>query len=407
MTPVSRAARRIAGGSLRAAALLAVMGLCAVAVGACAESAATPSRATTNVTDVSTPVRVDERDLISLLPESVDSILTVNLARLRASAFARPLLAAAAEDTRARKERGFDELVDVDAWAFARIATPGGNRATLELARGRFERDRVLAAFSARWPNARVTEFGHLPGATEANLAVMFISPRALAMGPSWALRAVVSVIDGRSRSARSLPWLAEVSQALARGRAPYRDVDAEAGRAVGPDEDTRAGVLAPAAELAVRATRDTRAELTAAFGVDVPIDHVGARIDVGQAARGLLIATATSADAAQSLAEELREGLRTLRTRPSVRAMGLGRMLARGDVAAKDARVAVVLSISAAERETVARKLATFASLLAGRGQAAAPPGKDDQPAPPTGARERPALEPEPAGEQGTAGQR
>src|SRR6185369_15068328 len=40
----------------------------------------------------------DERDLVSLLPETVDSILTVDLARLRGSAFARPLLTAATSE---------------------------------------------------------------------------------------------------------------------------------------------------------------------------------------------------------------------------------------------------------------------------------------------------------------------
>jgi hypothetical protein len=338
----------------------------------------------------------DERDLVSLLPESVDSILTVDLARLRASAFARPLLTAATnEDGSARGARGFDEIADVDAWAFARLATPGGDRATIELARGRFDRERVSAAFRTRWPQSRATGFGRFSGVTEANLAVMFVSPHALAFGPSWALRVIAGVLEGRTPSARGLPWLADINKALARGRAPFRDVDAE--RDAGPGS----AALAPAAELALRATASTRAELAAAFGVDVPVEHVGARIDVGQAARGLLIASATSPEAAQLLAEQLREGLETLRARPSVRAMGLGRMLARGDVAAKGARVALALTITASEREVVASKLATFASLLArGARGAAGKPAATGEPAPPGSETEAPR-------EQGAPGQR
>jgi hypothetical protein len=345
----------------------------------------------------------DERDLVSLLPDSVDSILTVDLARLRGSAFARPLLTAATnEDRAARGARGFDEIADVDAWAFARMATPGGDRATVELARGRFDRARVTAAFSARWPQSRATQFGRLPGVTEANLAVMFFSPRAVAFGPSWALRVIAGVLEGRTASARALPWLAEVSKALARGRAPFRDVDADRGRVRNSGEEGIPGsaALAPAVELALRATASTRSELATAFGVDVPIDHVGARIDVGQAARGLLIATATSPEAAQLLAEQMREGMESLRARPSVRAMGLGRMLARGDVAAKGAKVALALAITGAEREVVANKLATFASLLARGARAAADGAPARDPA-------RPALEPESPREQSAPGKR
>jgi hypothetical protein len=328
---------------------------------------------------------VDEHDLVSLLPDSVDSVLTVDLARLRGSVFARPLLTAASgEESGARRQRGFDEIADVDAWAFARVGIPGGDRATLELARGRFDRARVTAAFFAHWPQARPTQFGPLPGVTEANVGVAFVSARVLAFGPPWALRVLAAVGEGKTGSARDLPWLAEVGKALARGRARYRDVDG--------DPDRPGAVLAPAAELALVATTDTRAELAAAFGVQVPIDHVGARIDVGQAARGLLIATATSPEAAQVLADQLREGLGALRARPSVQAMGLGRMLARGDVAAKGPRVALTLTITAAERENVATKLATFAALLARRSEGGVPG--------------RPS-EPEATRQQGAAGQR
>ena len=342
----------------------------------------------------------DERDLVSLLPAAVDSVLTVDLARLRGSAFARPLLqAAAGDDGQARRARGFDEIADVDAWAFARVGAPGGDRATLELARGRFDRARIFAAFRARWPQAQPTRFGRLEGVTEADVAVAFVSPRALVFGPPWALRVVAGVVEGKTVSARGLPWLAEVGKALARGRAPYRDVDGEA--------DSPGAALAAAAELALLATPSTRAELAAAFGVQMPLDHLGARIDVGKAARGLLIATATSAEAAQTLAEQLRLGLAQLRERPSVRAMGLGRMLARGDVACKDTRVALALTISAAERENVASKLARFAALLA---RGASGPPAPPAPLPPERRESAPPVQPleaEPAREQGPAGQR
>jgi hypothetical protein len=364
----------------RATAALAMT----LALGACAES--TPPRPPQP--SVAAPARADERDLVSLLPATVDSVLTVDLVRMRASAFARPLLvAAAAEDGPGRRARGFDEITDVDTWAFARVGLPGGERGTLELARGRFDRARVSAAFRAARPNARPTQLGTLEGVTDVDLALAFVSPQVMAWGPPWALRMLSKVIAGQLESARGLSWLNEVSAALARGRAPYRDVDADPGApAAGP-----AGARAPALELALLATASSRAELAAAFGVEMPLHHVGARIDVGQAARATLIATATSPEAAATLADQIREGLLALRERPSLRALGLGRMLASADVATRDARVGLAMTITSTERARVARNLARFAALIAKKGSAAGALGS----------------EAEAAGQQGAAGQR
>ena len=153
----------------------------ALLVIACAESS--PARPPAPA--LPPPAKVDERDLVSLLPAAVDSVLTVDLVRMRASAFARPLLeAAAAENGPGRRARGFDEITDVDAWAFARVGLPGGERGTLELARGRFDRTRVSDAFRATRPNARATELGGLAGVTDVDLAVAFISPQVVGWGP-------------------------------------------------------------------------------------------------------------------------------------------------------------------------------------------------------------------------------
>jgi hypothetical protein len=319
--------------------------LAAAVLCACAEVPAVPPA-------TPAPVVVDEQDLPSLLPGSVDVVLSIDLVRVRASRFAAPLvetLRAEAGPLAAggRNARGFDEVADVDRFVFARFGPPGGERATLELCRGRFDQARVEQAFRTRYPDARPTQFGKAAGITSAGLGLTFLSPRVLAFGPPWALRAATAVLEGRAVSARAAPWLLQAQNAM-----PAKL------RARGP----------AAIELVLRATSATRAELEALLETEAPLEHLAARIELGEEARAYLVATGKAPEDAAAMAERLREGLLALRGRPSIESLGLGPVIGRATVASLGPRMLLELGITGRDRALVARKLASLGALLAGR---------------------------------------
>ena len=358
-------------GALSPASSLVYSVLLALAfspLGGCAE-APTPSPVVTGLV-------VRERDPISLLPAAVDSILTVDVARLRASAFARPFLSATegADEASSRRKRGFDEIVDVDLWVFARLGTPGGDRATVEIGRGHFIRPRVAAAFRKSWPGARATQFGKLDGITDPNLAVAFVSDEVLVFGPPWAVREIAAVDEGQKASVRTTEWLVRAGQAAARvAEHAARDRVTSSRRGAGNQTQNRRALLAtpPAAELFVRASSSTRKELAEALGVGTPIEQLAARLEVDEAARALFIADAGTPENAEALATQLREALAGLHERPSIEALGLAPILGRAAVELKGTEVGVGLAITARERAEVAAKLAEVGALLAKRRQA------------------------------------
>ncbi|HEY0707210.1 MAG TPA: hypothetical protein VGG33_10445 [Polyangia bacterium] len=333
------------------------MCLALVAAGALGCASGAPAGTPALVTSV-----VDDRDPVSLLPAAVDSILTVDLVTLRGSAFAGPFLKAEAprregetEDVEpaargSRTRRGFDELIDVDAWVFARLGATGGERAMLELARGRFDRERVRAAFRNQFADARTTTFGTSSGMTTPTHAVVFLSEEVLAFGPPWALRAVGAVMDGKQPSARQEPWLKHATTALA-----------EVGPGVRPGMKT-------AVLMFLRASPAVKTELQEVVGFEMEVDHLGARVEVGDEARAYFDTSTTSKPAADELAGKLREALEGLRGRPSVEALGLGPVVRRADVLARGARVVMGLRITSRERAHVASKLAALGELLAKR---------------------------------------
>lgn len=295
----------------------------------------------------------DDRDLVAFLPARTDAVLAVDMTVLRASRFARPMLGALSDPTEVdgkapppRQARGFDEILDVERYLFAQVGTPGGERATLELVRGRFDRARVAQAFRARFAGAAVSDMDRGEGLVSAELAAAFLSPRVLAFGAPWAVRAAVAVREGRQPSVRGAPWLTAADPVWAR-------------------DDTRD--KAPVAvELTVQATSSSRAALAQLLETQLPIEHLAARLEVGDAARALIVATASSPDDAQDLAVRLRDTLLELRARPSITALGLAPVLARADLAARGPRLALVLAITEQERELVATRLAALGALLA-----------------------------------------
>jgi hypothetical protein len=288
--------------------------------------------------------------LLALVPAPAEAVLSVDVARLRASAWAKPVLAWAAEREKAGEggpgARGFDEMADVDTWLFARVGSAAAGVGTLELARGRFQGKRVLEAFAVRRPESRTTSFAGLPGAADAEQALALLDARTLAFGPPALVRAAAA--RGGAGGAAHHPWLASVRGAL-------------------DDEAGQGGRLA-VVELAFVVQPDARNELAEVLGTpsELHLERVGGRLFLDRQARGVLVGVASQAREAQALAEQLHQNFRELSERKSVRALALAPVLRRATATARGSRVVLELAITEDERTVVSDKLAAVAALLA-----------------------------------------
>lgn len=296
-------------------------------------------------------------ELMALVPGPLQSLLAVDVAQLRGSPWAQPVLETAAP-LEGRARRGFDEIGDVDRWLLANVRTAGSGTGTLELGRGRFNRGRVEASFRDRHPSAQERRFGRAAGLADAEAAVTFPLGGTVALGPIWAVQAAVRAAEPAGTGApKAEPWLAQAVAAL--------------------EETTRRGAAGDrpraAVELWLRLDDSTRAELTALVGDAEGVDWIAARLTLAAEARAIAVARTRADGEAAALAMKLAQLLEALSARRSVRALGLGSVLERAQVQALGASVVVELAISPEEREQVSQRLAVLAAALRSRGEPAA----------------------------------
>jgi hypothetical protein len=288
------------------------------------------------------PAAPEPTGLRVFVPGPVLSLLSLDLAQLRRSAWAKPVLASAAP-AEGRQGRGFDEIEDVDAWLFARVRAPGAGIGTLELGRGRFDRGEVLAAFRRRHPGAREQRFAGRQGLADANGAMVFLDEGILALGPSWAIEAAARA--GETPVVRE-PWLAEAAAAVNR---------------LGGARPARAAV-----ELWLRFDDAMRTELAEVVGNAEGVDWLAAQLRLAGDAQAVAVASTRGPNDAVGLAAQLSDQLAALQGRRSVRALGLGPVLEGVRVQAQGGRVLLDLGISESDREVVAERLAVLAQALA-----------------------------------------
>ena len=294
------------------------------------------------------PTAVDDADLVALVPVPVEAVLAIDLVCLRGSPWARPVLAAATPEERTARaaQRGFDEIDDVDAWVVAKAPTDGTAAPALEIFRGRFAPSRLRRAFLARHPGATEAAPAGTTVLAGDDEALAFLTERTVAFGAPAAVRGVVEAGWRRGRSAREEPWVARVLAAL----------DDEAGRRTS----------SVALEVAFQPSSDVRVEAGLALGAGGDaVERLGGRLFLDDAARAIVVASASDKHAAAMLAQALAGGAQALKARRSVAALGLRPVLDRLRLSARGARVVGELIVSSDDRDLVSQRMAVLAQLL------------------------------------------
>jgi hypothetical protein len=295
-----------------------------------------------------TPARQapEDGDLLAVVPGEAEVLLSLDVEALRASPWTRSVIAAGAP--RDKRPRGFDEIADVDRLVLARLpADPGG--ISLSIAQGRFDRARVRAAFAQGRPVAEA-DFRGCAIWSAGNEAAAFLTDRTLLSGALASVRAAIDAAYGRARDMRGQAWLSELRRRYGRE-------------------------LPPAAmELAIRVSDPVRARLREEMVEAEGLERVGARLELGKGLDLAIVGATTTKPQAAALIARVGEALRDLGSRPSLVALGFGRVLSDVQLAVQGPRVAAELRFAERDREEIARRLSVAARLLA---QGPAPKGE------------------------------
>jgi hypothetical protein len=281
----------------------------------------------------------EDDDLLAAVPAEAELVLIVDLAQLRRSPWTRELLA---EGTAARapaRARGFDEAGDVDRLVLARLPGAGGDDASLSVAQGRFDRQRVFAAFREGRQGAASDTFRGCPVLASGPEAIAFLTPRTLLSGALPAVRGAIDAALGRARDVRGERWLRETRR---RGPSP------------------------PAVELALRVTDPMRERIHQSLGEAEALERVGGRLDLGRRLDLTLGGSASSAPRARDLAVRLQDAVGTLRARPSVAALGMGEVLDGVRIGVDGAQIGAELHLTEGQRDEIAARLSSAARLIA-----------------------------------------
>jgi hypothetical protein len=317
---------------LAAAASLAVL-----AAGACAPVAVPAAPASPGETRTAP----EDEDLLAAVPAEAEVVLLVDLAQLRRSPWTRELLAAGAAARAPGPDRGFDEAKDVDRLVLARLPRGSDEQSSVTLAQGRFDRKRVFAAFRQGRTAVTGGDFRGCALLSSGPEAIAFLTDRTVLSGEVPSVRASIDAALGRARDVRGERWWREARQP-SRSSSP------------------------PAVELAVQVTDPMRQGIHDELEEAEALERLGGRVDLGPRLDLTLTGVTASAPRARALAARLEQALAALQERPSVRALGLGEVLAGVRIDARGPAIGAELHLTEAQRDDIAARLSAAARLIA-----------------------------------------
>jgi hypothetical protein len=326
------------------AMLLAVGGTVGCAETSLPEAAASPAGPRTSV---------DDEDLWALAPDESETLIWADMAQLRTSDWTRSTVTKTATDERAARAevRGFDEVADVDRLLYATVP-PLREGASVFLAQGRLDRDRIGKAFRTQHPGAVASDYRGVAMLVEGEDAIAFMTPRTVASGPLVAVRASIDCGFGLARSVLSGSWLPGVRGLLA--------------------EETGHEQRLPAVAAAVHMTPSMRTQFEEEMGEGGTLQELGARLDLGADLEVSMVGVVATHQQAMDLAARLSTRLREQRNRPLFFVLGLQPILDSVHFATQENRVEAGLRIPKAQRADIAERMALVAQHLARRRHAA-----------------------------------
>jgi hypothetical protein len=330
---------------------LAVLLACLAAAG-CAETALPQAAAT----PVGPRTSVDDEDLWALAPGESETLIWADMAQLRTSDWTQSTVTKTATDERASRAdvRGFDEVTDVDRLLYATVP-PLREGASVFLAQGRLDRERIGKAFRSQHPGAAASEYRGVAMLVDGEDAIAFLTPRTVASGPLVAVRASVDCGFGLAKSVVTQAWLSGLRGLLAEGK----------GSTPRP----------PALAAAVHMTPNMRAQFEEEMGEGGTLEEVGARLDLGTDMEVSMVGVVANHQQAMDLAARLSTRLQEQRNRPIFYVLGLQPILDSVHFATQENRVEAGLRIPKAQRADIAERMALVAQHLARRRQPASAP--------------------------------
>jgi hypothetical protein len=297
-----------------------------------------------------------------MAPAEAELLVWADMAQLRESAWTKAALLNTAPQERAARtaQRGFDEVGDVDRLLYVTVP-PLREGASILVAQGRMDRERLSEAFRRQHPQAAISDYRGVGMLTEGEEAIAFLTKRTVVSGLLVAVRAAIDCGFGLARSAANESWLSALQAVLRESRGPSR--------------------RPPAVAAAVRVGPTMRAQLAAEMGEGGTLEQVGARLDLGRDLDVAMVGLVSTRQQAVDLAARVSAALHEQRNRPLVFILGLQPILDGVRFATRDNRVEARLSIPEDQRAEIAERMALVAEQLArrraaGKADGAAPEG-------------------------------
>lgn len=289
----------------------------------------------------------DDHDLAALIPAGIDTVIEVDVGRLRQSPWTSGALEQPDQALRRQKAEalGYDVTSDVDQIVYA-VTAAGIQAPTLAITRGRFQIATVEAAFRARWPGATADRWRNVPVLASGENALASLTARTFVSGPPDRVRAVID------RSLALGIVAADDDAALGRG-ALRRDLLGDSARSP------------PAVMVTAALGPDMRQRIETAFALPPELTRLGARLDVGQSLDLEALGVLTSREAAQALARQVTAQLNSLQVRVALGFLGLSDVVRGVRVGAEGAQVRARLSVPAEQRATVTAALRAIVQAL------------------------------------------
>lgn len=319
--------------------------LLALVAGCATEDFTAPAPATQATAGAGARSAPDDSELAGIVPDGAETVIELDVAQLRTSAWSQQLVAAPDAERSARTDaQGFDEITDVDRAVFA-VNEAAGNTTTLIIARGRFDEARLGRAFGgwapASWRGSRLWQRG--------NEAVALLTTRTLIRGEPAAVRTAIDCAWGLAPDVRR-SGVGELRRELLSGSGPP-----------------------PAVLAAALVTEAMRRRVASEVDLPVGLERAGARLDLGGPLQLEVFGLLATPGEAAAMAHNLEVTVRDLRARRALAVFGLSAFLRDVTVVPQGRSLRARLTLPEEQREDLATKLAFVLQAIRSRPQSSA----------------------------------